>query len=400
MPAAWRARSCSSPETTWLIRKVVLLATLALVPLSAIAQAPDCGVPQSRADGWRLATPESVGLDQNPLCAIGPKFTGWLGENVHAVLVARHGSLVYERYFKGDDENGSRRLSDAEHDPDTLHDLRSVTKSITSLILGIAIDRGWVPGVDTTVVKLLPQYADLRSPEKDRITLRHLLTMSQGLKWDQIQTPYSDPGNSETAMDSAADPYRFVLSQPIYSSPGAIWNYSSGSAALISAVLHQATGKTLDVLAREELFTPLGITKVRWFRYRSNGEPMAASGLRMLPRDLLKVGQLVLNRGVWNGRQIVSAAWIDASITPHIQTAQLFSMAGYSYGYQWWIGHSLVNGQTVDWAAGQGLGGQRLFLIPRLDMVVVVMAGLYKNSGAAASVPQAVLNGYVLASVR
>lgn len=396
MPFALGPRWRVSPETMRLTRHAMLLVLLALVPLACtvqVSQASDCGVPQTRADGWRVATPDAVGLDPTPLCAIAPRFSGWLGADIHAVLVARHGTLVYEHYFKGDDEDLDTPLADAEHGPDTLHDLRSASKSVTSLILGIAIDRGWVPGVDTSVLKLLPQYADLRSPEKDRITLRDLLTMSQGLKWDQLSVPYDFPGNSETEMASAADQYRYVLSQPVYSVPGTTWNYSSGSATLISAVLHQATGKPLDVLAREVLFSPLGITNVAWGRY-SNGDPAPASGLRMLPRDLLKLGQLVLNRGTWNGRQIVSAAWIDASITRHIQAAR-----GYSYGYQWWIGHSLVNGQAVDWPFASGLGGQRLYVIPRLDMVVLVMAGLY-SSPAQLSVPTVVLENYALAAVR
>lgn len=357
MRSVWRARWHSAPGTTSLICYAALSGLLSLVPLAANAQAPDCGVPPERVDGWRVAKPESVGLDPQLLCAIGPRFTAWLGADIHAVLVARHGRLVYERCFRGDDWSWSRRLPNAAHGVDTLHDLRSITKSVTSLMLGIAIDRGWVPGVDTSVLMLLPQYADLRSPDKDRITLRDLLTMSQGLKWDETNAPWSSRLNSGNEMFAAADPYRYVLSQPVYDRPGATWNYSEDSAALISAVLHQATGKTEDVLAQQVLFSPLGITKVAWYRYRSNHEPIASAGLRMLPRDLLKLGQLVLNHGMWNDQQIVSAAWIDASTTRHIQTAQDYFSAGYSYGYQWWVGHSQVKGRPVDWSAGRGVGG-------------------------------------------
>jgi CubicO group peptidase (beta-lactamase class C family) len=116
-------------------------------------------------------------------------------------------------------------------------------------------------------------------------------------------------------MDYASDPYRYALTRPVDTPPGTVWNYSGGSAALISAVLHQATGKTEDVLAQELLFDPLGIHDVAWVRYPGNNEPLAASGLAMRPRDLTKLGQLVLNHGAWDGRQIVPAAWIDASIS-------------------------------------------------------------------------------------
>jgi CubicO group peptidase (beta-lactamase class C family) len=385
-----------------------LLAALLLAPGLATAQTsatgvsaagpqagvtPACDPPAPRDDGWKVAAPATVGLDAATLCALVPRFEAWKDADVHAVLVVRHGTLVFEHYFKGADERWGRSLGIVDFAPEVKHDLRSITKSVTSLLLGIAIDRGWVPGVDAPVLSLLPQYADLHSAALDRITLRHLLTMSAGLKWDE-NVPYSSPDNSEIQMDLAPDPYRYVLTRPVDTLPGAVWNYSGGGAALISAVLHQATGKTEDVLAQELLFDPLGIRDVAWVRYPGNDEPAAASGLAMRPRDLTKLGQLVLNHGAWDGRQIVSAAWIDASITPQIQASQL-----YFYGYQWWLGRSLVNLHQVDWAVGYGLGGQRLYIAPQLDMVVLVMTGLYP-SDMQAWVPLQVLNRYALAAVQ
>jgi CubicO group peptidase (beta-lactamase class C family) len=181
------------------------------------------------------------------------------------------------------------------------HDLRWITKSVTSSLMGIAIDHGWVLGIDTPMSSLLPQYADPHSAEMDRITLCHLLTMSAGLKWDK-NVPYSSQDNSETQMGDAPDPYRYVLTRPIDTASGTMWNYSGGDAALISAVLYQATGKTEDMLAQELLFNPLGINDVAWVRYTGKGEPAAASGLAMRPRDLAKLGQLMLNRNMWNRR--------------------------------------------------------------------------------------------------
>jgi CubicO group peptidase (beta-lactamase class C family) len=375
-----------------------LLAALLLAPGLATAQTsaagpPACDPPAPRGDGWKVAAPAAVGLDAATLCALVPRFAAWKDADVHAVLVVRHGTLVFEHYFKGADERWGNSLGVIDFAPDVKHDLRSITKSVTSLLLGIAIDHGWVRGVDAPVLSLLPQYADLNSAALDRITLRHLLTMSAGLKWDE-NVPYSSPDNSEIQMDYAPDPYRYVLTRPVDTPPGAVWNYSGGSAALISAVLHQATGKTEDALAQEFLFDPLGIHDVAWVRYPGNNEPLAASGLAMRPRDLTKLGQLVLNHGAWDGRQIVSAAWIDASITPQIQGSQL-----YFYGYQWWLGRSLVGLHQVDWAVGYGLGGQRLYIVPQLDMVVLVMAGLYR-SDMQGWVPLQVLNRYALAAVQ
>ena len=373
------------------MRRVALLAALLLAPLAALAE--DCPSPASGEDHWAVAAPADVGLDGATLCAIGPRFTEWKQANIHAVLVARHGRLAFEHYFSGADEDWGRSIGTVQFDPDVKHDVRSVTKSVTALLLGIAIGRGLVPGVDAPVLSLLPDYADLKTEAKQRITLRHLLTMSAGLAWDE-NIPYSDSANSEIRMDFAADPYRYVLERPVDAPPGHRYNYSGGSAALISAVLHKATGKTEDVLAQDMLFAPLGITDVSWARYPGNGDPIAASGLRMRPRDMAKLGQLVLNHGRWNEQQIVPEAWLEESMAPHIQGSQL-----YFYGYQWWLGRSLVGGRPTDWEAGVGLGGQRVFIVPALDLVVVTTAGLYKSE-MQAWVPLQILNRYVLDAVQ
>ncbi|HUY38166.1 MAG TPA: serine hydrolase [Candidatus Binataceae bacterium] len=308
---------------------------------------------------------------------------------MHAVLVARHGKLVFEHYFTGADERLGRPVGQVAFGPETRHDERSMTKSVTDLIVGIAIDRGWIKSVDQSVMSFFPEYADLLTPEKNRITLRNLLTMSSGLEWHEFDTPYTSDKNSEIRMDTAPDPYRYALEQPVAAPPGEIWNYNSGSTELLGAILRKATGKPLDQLARSLLFEPLGIADVEWYKY-AHGNPSAAAGLRLRPRDLAKIGQLVLQHGAWNGKQLVSAAWIDASTTPQINGFLVFF-----YGYQFWLGRSLINKHEVDWAAAWGLGGQRMFIVPELDLVVVVNAGLYR-SDMQAQVPLKILNQYVL----
>jgi len=215
--------------------------------------------------------------------------------------------------------------------------------------------------------------------------------MSQGLAWNE-DLPYSDPNNSEEQMDNAPDPVRYTLSRPVETPTGQVFNYSGGSAVIISRLLHKATGQTLDALARVELFEPLGITDFEW-RPIATGEPSPASGLRLRPRDTVKLGQLVLNHGAWHGKQVVPADWIEAATTPHINAQQLWF-----YGYQFWLGRSLAHGREVEWALGLGYGGQRLFIVPALDLVVLVHAGLY-HSSMQGWVPLVVLNRYVLAAV-
>lgn len=369
-----------------------LAAIAALLPVAAYA-AP-CVPPAAAADGLAVAAPEEVGLDAGRLCALVAWAEGWKAADVHAVLVARHGKLVFEQYFPGDDEHWGTPLADIAHARDQLHDARSVTKSVVALVLGIAIDRGMVKGgLDTPVLDLLPQYAALRTPEKAKITLRHLLTMSAGLEWDE-DLPYGDPRNSETQMDRAADPARFVLEQPIAGPAGQVYDYSGGCTVLITAILKQATGRPLDTLAQELLFAPLGISDVEWVRYPTTGEPVAASGLRLLPRDFVKIGQLVLAHGAWNGQQVVPADFVAQATVPQINGQGL-----YFYGYQFWLGRSFVGGREIDWSAAVGYGGQRIFIVPALDLVAVVNAGLYQ-SPLQASVPLTVLNRYVLPAVQ
>jgi len=184
-----------------------------------------------------------------------------------------------------------------------------------------------------------------------------------------------------------------VLQQPVVAPPGQTYNYSGGSTQLLAAIVRRASGQTLDEFARVALFERLGITDVEWNRY-ANGDPAAAFGLRMRPRDAAKLGQLVLARGVWQGRQIISASWLDESTSPHLKGRPPFL-----YGYQWWLGRSSIERREVRWAAGFGYGGQRLIVVPDLDLAVVVMAGLYR-SPQQIGVPRRILDEHILPAVR
>jgi CubicO group peptidase (beta-lactamase class C family) len=351
-----------------------------------------CGDPTGGIDSWQIATPDSVDLSKAALC----QMVKWLAEskldNVHAVLVARHGKLVFEQYFMGADEHLGRSVGNVTFGPTVRHDERSVTKSVVSLVMGIAIGRGWIKSVDAPVFSFFPEYASLSTPEKRRITIRDLLTMSSGIEWHEEDVPYTSPNNSEIIMDSSSDPLRAALAPPVVAAPGQIWNYNSGSTELLGAILKKATGKGVDELAGTLLFAPLGITDFTWYKH-PDGSPHAAGGLRLRPRDLAKIGQLILQRGSWNGVPIVPAAWIDEATAPRMMGEALFF-----YGYQFWLGRSLVNGQEIQWPAAVGLGGQRLFVVPALDLVVVVNSGMYASQRQGI-VALEVLDRYVMRSI-
>jgi CubicO group peptidase (beta-lactamase class C family) len=382
-------------------RRIVFVALIVALAIAgcrgktvAVARADPnaCGDPISSIDGWQLATPESVGLSKAALCPM----VKWLAEsqldNVHAVLVVRHGKLVFEQYFTGDDEHLGNKAGIVTFGPTVRHDERSVSKSVVSLVMGIAIAHGWIKSVDAPVFSFFPEYAGLGTPEKSRITIRDLLTMSSGLEWHEGDVPYTSPHNSEIAMELSSDPLRAALAPDMAAAPGKIWNYNSGSTELLGAILKKATGKAVDQLAATLLFAPLGITDFTWYK-RPNGSPHAAGGLRLRPRDLAKIGQLILQRGSWNGTPVISSAWIDAATAPHIMGEALFF-----YGYQFWLGRSLVYGREVEWAAAVGLGGQRLYIIPALDMVVALNSGMY-TSDRQGRVALQVLDRYVMPAV-
>ena len=386
-------------ETTSALTRIIsatatrLAAIIVAFTISASASArADCGTPTDLKDGWRIAMPASVGLSVATLCSMVKFFNESKQNNVHAVLVIRHGQLVFEQYFTGSDYHLGQAVGEVKFGPEVKHDERSITKSITALVLGIAIDRGWIKNLDQPVMSFFPQYADLRTADKDRITLADLLTMSSGLEWHEFGVPYIGKANSEIAMDTSADPYRYALEQKVVAPPGQVWNYSSGSAELIAGVLKKATGKPLDQLARETLFEPLGIADVEWYKY-PQGNVSAAAGLRLRPRDLAKIGQLMLQQGNWNGKRIVPASWIRSATSPHMQAIEL-----YFYGYQFWLGRSLFDQRELIWSAAIGNGAEGMFIIPELDLVVVMNAGLY-DSPLQRSLPIEILNGYVMQAI-
>jgi len=351
-----------------------------------------CGAPVATEDGWSIATPDEVGVDPAALCQWSERRLATPRDNIHALLVVRHGKVVFEQYFTGDDERWGRPLGQVTYDRTMLHDLRSVSKTVTALLVGIALAQQQLASLDQPLFDFLPAYADLRTPDKARLTLRHLLTMSTGLDWDETRTPYTDPNNSAIRMMRSDDPYRYVLSEPVVTPPGAKYTYSSGATELLGAILHKATGQRLDEFARAVLFEPLGITAFDWMKL-PNGESAAASGLRLKPRDVAKIGHLVLAHGFWQGRQIVPRDYLDEATAPQIQGA-----GAYFYGYQMWVGRSLVHKREIDWAAGFGLGGQRVFVIPSLDLVVVLTAGLY-TSPLQGTLTSDILNDVVLPAV-
>src|SRR5262249_51410356 len=247
--------------------------------LTGVAPTTSHESPAQLPDGWKTSAPEAVDLDSRRLGAVVDWLDGRPNQTLHSLLVARRGILAFEHYRKGADERWRDPLPDAQHGIAVKHDLRSATKSVKGLLAGIALERRDIPSLDAPMFAYFPEYADLRTPEKDRITLRHLLTMSAGLDWDE-NVPDTDPRHGEMRMWREADHLRVALKPPVVAAPGEIWNYSGGCSELIGAIVRKATGKPLDAFAREALFGAPGGTPTERAR-AADRRPSAPGGLAL-----------------------------------------------------------------------------------------------------------------------
>jgi CubicO group peptidase (beta-lactamase class C family) len=313
--------------------------------------------------------------------------------NLHGVVIVRSGRLVLERYFEGEDEERGRRLGKVSFTAATLHDMRSVSKSVVSLLYGIALEQGKVPPPEAPLFASFPEHADLAGEAgRERLTIHHALSMTMGTEWDEMSVPYTDPANSEIAMDRAADRYRFILERRVTEEPGRRWIYCGGATALLARIIADGTGKPLHDFAREVLFDPLGLGPTAWDA-DAKGEAVAASGLRMTPRDLARIGVMMAGGGMAGDRRIVPASWIARATEPVVATPDFWR-----FGYHWYVG-DVASGPRLDrcWGAF-GNGGQRLWVLPALQIAVAITAGNY-NTKDQWLPPTRVLYQVVLASL-
>jgi CubicO group peptidase (beta-lactamase class C family) len=331
----------------------------------------------SQINVWPQAQPEEMGFARDLADKLDFGIRSGLLRGLHAVLVARAGRLVLERYDAGVDDAWGRPLGEIRFNADTLHDLRSVTKSLVGLLYGIARERGLVAPPEAPLLAQFPEHSDLAAdPQRARLTVDHALTMTLGIEWNE-QIPYTDAANSEVAMERAPDRIRFILERPVTGEPGSRWTYCGGATALIGALIAKGAGMPLESFAHENLFAPLGIPAFEWSAGR-DGVASAASGLRLRPRDLLRIGELMLAQGWWGDRQIVPREWIARVTEPVIPTGD-----GLDYGRHWFLGEAMVPAapeRPQPWIGAFGNGGQRLWIMPSMNLCAVILAGNYDTS--------------------
>jgi CubicO group peptidase (beta-lactamase class C family) len=330
--------------------------------------------------GWQTSTPEQQGMDSEKFVKMMDYIVS-REPNLHSLLIVRNGYLVTEAYF-------------FPYRADTLHGINSCTKSFVSTLIGIAIDKGFIRGVDQPLLSFFPDrtIANIDS-RKQAVTLENLLTMSSGLDWTEWDVPYTNPTNILSQMLRSPDPIQFALDRPMQTDPGTLFNYNTGASNLLSAIVEQTTGINTLEFARTNLFEPLGFSKVFWATAQ-NGMYRGGEGLMVTPRDMARFGYLYLNHGVWDGHQIIPAKWVNASTLDHISTGPQ-AYAGNEYGYQWWLGWI----RSPGFYAASGYGGQYIFVIPEKNLVVV-FTGELSTPNYDDVLPKALVETYILPAVQ
>jgi CubicO group peptidase (beta-lactamase class C family) len=330
----------------------------------------------SPTKAWPEATPESQGLDRGVLDVLDHEFASGKHGYVDSMLVIRKGRVVYEKSYRQDYDKlfvgkgapGIYNYYDPGWHPyykrTKLHTMQSVSKSVTSALIGIAIGRGQIPGVDAKVMPFFSAFQIPPDPRRDRMTLRHVLSMTTGIRWDEESTEYTDPANNCAVMEGKEDWVHYVLEQPMAEDPGKVFVYNSGATMLLSELIRKTTGKEADDYAKEHLFAPLGI-EYFWKR-TPKGLADTEGGLYLAPRDLAKIGYLYLKDGMWDGKRILPEGWVKASTAPSTHTPD----GTYGYGYQWWVMPRKGAG-TWDAYAAWGYGGQLLIVVPELELISV-----------------------------
>lgn len=333
-------------------------------------------VPEPPDDEWPSASPASQGLRGEVLSRYSDAAAAGTYGAIHCLLVARHGFLVHESYFAGRDRG-------------QLEHVYSVTKTVTALLAGMALERGWIRGLDDKLLSFFPEYLPpARMDErKAAVDLEDLLAMRAGFRWDESSAPVDSPLNSLFGLYRAADWYRFLLDLPMERHPGTAFTYNSGCSVLLGGVLARAAGSPARELAAARLFAPLGIREFVWDD-GSPGECNTGWGLWLRPRDMAKIGQLLLRGGDWQGQAIVSDSWVREMFACRSPLAD-----GFGYGYQVWLMPLRPGsppgsyGIKVAW----GYGGQFIFVVPELDMVAVSTAANFLDDGGAIDFIQALL---------
>ena len=333
-------------------------------------------MPDAIGDGWSVARAADEGLDEELITTLVQRVLSGTNKGIDSVAIARNGKLVlYVQFRKTVD-----RFDDwiGNTDPER-HVLHSTSKSFTSALIGIAIDQGAIASVDVPFYDLFNYGAyDNWDPRKAEMTLEDVLTMRLGIEWDEWSLPYTDPGNDLVFLENNnRDWSKALLDLPMTSDPGTVYAYNTAATIALGQALENATGIPMVDFANQYLFYPMQIDSAGWWR-SPTGLPVGGSGLFLKTRDMLKFGQLYIDDGAWQGQQLISAEWVAASVARHVDVSEWATLSE-AYGYQWWLDDLAYGSGTTPAYITSGYGGQYIFAMPELDIVVAFTGKNYRN---------------------
>jgi CubicO group peptidase (beta-lactamase class C family) len=347
-------------------------ADLFLAVSLALSFAPLAGAASDEPDPFfatRTSTPEQEGMSSERLADMLEAIQRE-GHNIHNVSILRHGRLVLDTPV-------------FPHSRNAQHSIHSCTKSVTSALVGIAIEQGYIDSVETRVLDFFPtrNVANLDS-RKEAMTLEHLLTMTSGF---DCQDTWVYGWRGLTEMRERGDWIQYVLDLPMVAPPGELYRYCNGVSLLLSAIIQETTGTSTLDYARENLFDPLDISDVEW-PASPRGVTIGWGRMRLRPHDMAKFGLLFRNEGRWEGRQVVPSNWAPVSTASHVSTSSVFGTVSDGYGYQWWV-------DAHHYYMAAGFGGQLIFVVPSEDVVAVFTAGVSLTDFR---IPETLLENYIV----
>ena len=349
-------------------------------------------VPEKINDGWQTASLSSENLDVNLFRDLFQRISDNTYKNIYSVVIVKNAKLVVEEYFPRQDVLSDQQFRAVKRvSPQQLY---SATKSVTSILIGLAIEQHLIRGVDEKISDFFPEYAGIfADTKKDAIRLRHFLSMTAGLSWDEWTYPYADARNDALKSLLSPDPIRYVLERPLVAVPGEQFAYDTGISIALGRIIQKVSGLPTDKFAEKYLFGPLGISDYYWAKL-PNDLVETGGGLFLRPRDMAKIGLLFLNGGRWQGKQIISEQWVRESTKNYIDAAQIPAwVQANGYGYQWWLGSFNVGNRVIESYSARGRGGQFIFVFPE-QKIVAVFTGL--NDNILINQPLDMLQRYIL----
>ena len=337
--------------------------------ITEVAQNPDFfkkksyayRIPEQTGDGLDCGALADAGLDMNPVKDMMENILSGRSQNIRSILVIKNGKLVVEEYFWQKTLGGYPYRLGRENG----QNIYSATRTFTAALLGITLDQNLIAGVDENIALFFPEYRELfDSDAKKSLRLDHLLTMESGLRWSEAEIEAYQPLYDPIRSTAGAPIIAFLFGQPVITVPGKTYQYNNELSTVLGEIVRRRSGLSLSQFGEKYLFGPLGIKDYSWFTY-PDGVAAAGNGLRLKPRDMAKFGLMILDRGRWKGKPLITEKWIDTSFQRHT------AIGNNPYGYHWWLDTFVIKGQEIKAASARGHFGQFIFVVPSLSIAAV-----------------------------